>query len=123
MNIITVFSNPHGSILADLPNEMLSMDVEQPSVRVNELRKWRQAGKFWEGYTWWLVATGKPLVGPLRVVVKHEGFRDLPSLLKGAWTRDLDALLIVGPMVALDKSVRLWVMWGTHVRLNAQTEK
>jgi len=84
---------------------MLSMYVGQPSVRINELRKWRQALKFWEGYTWGLVPAGKPLVGPLRIVVKHEGFRDLPSLLKGVWAMDLYALLIVGAMVALDKSI------------------
>ena len=46
MNIVASFSNTHGSILADLPNEMLSMHMGQPSVRVNQLRKWRQTGKF-----------------------------------------------------------------------------
>jgi hypothetical protein len=123
MNVVTAFSNAYGSILTDLPNEMLSMKGGQPGIRVNELRKWRQAGKFWEGDTWWLIPTRECLVGSLQIGVKHEGFRGLPSLLKSTWARDLNALLVVGSMVAFYITVLLWLMWGTHVRLNAQTEE
>lgn len=72
MNRVTSFSNTHRSILTNFANKMVAMHLGQLSVRVNELRKWRQTGKFWECDTRWLVPTGKPLVGPLCVVVKHE---------------------------------------------------
>lgn len=105
MNRVTSFSNTHRSILTNFANKMVAMHLGQPSVRVNELRKWGQTGKFWEGDTRWQVPTGKPLVGPLCVVVKHEGFGDMSGLLKCLWAMDLYALLIVGVMVALDKSI------------------
>src|SRR6266487_2740679 len=118
MNVVTPFCNTYGSILANLPNEVLSMHAGEPGVRINELRKWRQALKLWEGHTWWLVPTGKRLVGPLRIVVNREGFRDLLSLLKRVWAMNLYALLIVGTMVAFDKGVFIRSMRWAHVRGN-----
>ncbi len=63
VHVVAPFSNPHGSILAHLANEVLSMDVLQPSIGINGRGKRREAWKRWERDTRWQVATGKRLVG------------------------------------------------------------
>src|SRR5712691_2416607 len=89
MNIIASFSNACCPILTHLPHEMLPVNLRQPSVRIHERGKSRQAGQGWKGHTWWLVATGECLIGSLGIVVAQEGCRDLTHLLKGLGTMDL----------------------------------
>ena len=65
-----------------------------------------------------MIAAGKRLIRPFGIVVNHEGFRDLPRLLKRVWAMNLYALLIVGAMVAFDKGVLIRSMRWAHVRGN-----
>ena len=123
MNIVASFSNTHGSILADLPNEVLPMDLLQPGVRVNERGKRTQAWKRRKCHTRRLVPAGNGLVGSLHIVMDQEGFRDLAYLLKRLRPMDLDTLLVVGAMVALDKGIFVGSMRRTDIGLNAQTEQ
>jgi hypothetical protein len=76
VNGITPLINTHSTIGTHLANEMLPIDLLQPSVRGNERGKRTQAWKRGKGHTRGLVARGVGLVGSLHSVMSQEGLRD-----------------------------------------------
>jgi hypothetical protein len=105
VQVITALGNAHRTILAHLPNTVLSMDVLQPGIGINERGKRREAWERWECDTGWQVATGKRLVRSLCIVVVQEAGGDLTHLLQCLVTMHLDALLVKRSMVSFHKRV------------------
>jgi len=99
IHIVASFGNAHRPVLTNFANEMLSMDVCQPGVGINQTRKRRQAWQFRKSHTRGLIVTGKPLMRALGVVMNQEGFRDFTYLLKRLGVEDLETFLLIGPVL------------------------
>lgn len=123
VHVVASFDNSHGPILTSFADEMLPMDRCQPGVWINRRRERRQSWQVRKSHARRLIATGKPLMRTLSVVMNQEGVSHLTNLLKRLGMKDLETFLVRCSIESFSKRIFVWSMGWTHIGLNPHTKE
>src|SRR5713226_1018559 len=101
--------------------KMLALPQGEPGIRINLSRNRGEFGQVRKGLQRRAITTGQGLIGTFVIVMTLKACSGLACLLQRAGTVNGQAFLLIGPVIALDKSILLRVLGITDINLYLQT--